>query len=469
MRVTGLGLARLGFSWHFRALLFGAAAATLGTSLGCGHPSAADTSTVPTLAPTRVATVKPKPRSFRCTIEQPGLIQPFEQTPLYAKISGYVQKVNVEIGARVRKGDILAELWVPEMDEELRQKEALIAQARIEVKQAEKALRVTTAGLQTAQSLVTETKASLKGARAECERWNSEYNRFEKLASRDVVDKQSRDEVRNQFKAAEAACELAEAKIRSAEAAWNEVEARRDKGETDLEAARNRQQVAEADYRRMAALLQYAKIRAPFDGVVSQRHVDTGHFLQPANAASGGKAEPLFVVVRMDLVRVFVDVPEADAVLVREGGRARIRIQALNDQEFEGKVAGTSWALDPNQRTLRTEIDFPNPEGKLRPGMYAYASITIQHSNILTLPVAAILTRDGQTFCYCVEQGKAVRTLIRVGAREQSAIEVLKKQQNTGKGYDRPRWVNFTGAEIVIQNNLGQLIDGQAIRVAPRG
>src|SRR5579871_2667485 len=357
MSLARLLSALLGFPWQFRALLCsGTVAGILSASAGCNHASEAAPATAPTSAPPIVATVRPERRSFSRTIEQPGLIEPFEQTPLYAKISGFVQNVNVEIGARVRKGDILAELWVPEMEEELRQKETLVAQARIGIKQAEKAVQVATASLQTAQSLVAETRANLKGARANCERWNSESTRFEKLASREVIDKQSRDEVNHQFKAAEAACELAEAKIRSAEAALSEAEARRDKAEADLEAARNHQLVAEAEQRRMAALLQYAKIRAPFDGVVSQRHVDTGHFLQSSSAGSGGKAEPLFVVVRMDLVRIFVDVPEADAILVRKGAVARVRIQALNDREFEGKVAGTSWALEPGQRTLRTEI-----------------------------------------------------------------------------------------------------------------
>src|SRR5207249_329803 len=118
-------------------------------------------------------------------------------------------------------------------------------------------------------------------------------------------------------------------------------------------------------------------ILAPFDGVVSQRNVHRGHFLQPGTSGSGTRGESLFVVVALEKVRVFLEVPEADAILVSDGMPARIRIPVLNDREFTGTVAGSSWSLEPGQRTLRTEIDFANPGELLRPGMYAHAVIEV--------------------------------------------------------------------------------------------
>jgi RND family efflux transporter MFP subunit len=434
---------------------------------GCNHKSEASAAPTPAAKPT-VTTVHPERRTLRHTIEQPGTVEAFEQAPLYAKISGYVKAVNVNIGARVRKGDVLAELSVPEMEEELKQKEALVAQARIEIKQAEQALRVAAANLETARSLVREALANHKRARAEHERWESEYARVQKLVQKRVIDEQTRDETRNQFKAAEAALDLAEVKILSAEALQSESAARRDKAEADVEAARNRLEVAQAEQRRVAALLEYAQIRAPFDGVVSQRHVDPGHFLQPGSSGNGNKAEPLFVVVRTDQVRIFVEVPESDAVLVCDGSPARIQLQALDDREFEGKVAGCSWALEAGQRTLRAEIDFPNPDGVLRPGMYAYAGITVKRPGVLLVPAAAVLTRDGQNFCYCAENGRAVRTPIKLGARAGAMVEVLRKQTKAAGAGAKARWEKFSGEEAVITSNLNELADGQEITVSEK-
>ena len=173
----------------------------------------------------------------------------------------------------------------------------------------------------------------------------------------------------------------------------------------------------------------------------------------------------MFVVCRMDIVRVFLDVPEADAVSVRDGAEAAVRIQALKEKEFKGKVAGTSWALEAKQRTLRVEIDFPNPTGELRPGMYAYARIRGQDSKVLAIPAAAIESRDGAHFCFLVENGKAVRTPIKIGARQGTlrgsgpkADEIARRAARGGK--------SFTGQEWLPPSYPSQWIDGQAVNAA---
>ena len=181
------------------------------------------------------------------------------------------------------------------------------------------------------------------------------------------------DEAQNQFRSSDAARDEAAAKIESAKAGVRESEAKLAKAKADVNAAVARLQVAKADYQRMQAVLQYAKITAPYDGVVTQRNVHTGHFIPGA-----GSREPLFVVMRTDRVRVFVDVPEKDATSVKNGDRATIRVQALGGQAFDGKVSRSSWALDPRARTLRAEVEVSDPESKLRPGMYANASIIIE-------------------------------------------------------------------------------------------
>lgn len=430
---------------------------------GCGGHSAANEDSPATPPVPRVQVVRPTRVTLSRAIEQPARIEAFEQTPIFAKISGYVRAVNVEIGSHVKKGDVLAELWVPEVEEQLRLKESLVAQARIEIDQAEKTLAVSRATVETARSVLNESTASRKRAMSAVERWKSMSEKMTRLARDKVVDTQSDEETADQYRAATAALEEASAKVASSQSAIREAEARRDKAATDVEAARNRLQVADADRRQMQATLAYSRIPAPFDGVVSQRHVDTGHFLQPGTSGSG-HGEPLFVVVRMDKVRVFLEVPEADAVLVKDGVPGRIRVPVLNDREFAGKVAGSSWSLDPAQRTLRAEIDFDNPGGQLRPGMYAQAVIDVTEPGAMTVPAGAVLTRDGQTFCYRVEGNKAVRTPLRVGARQGAAVEVFKKQERASGAGEKPRWVNLTGAEE-LAGDPSALTDGQEVVV----
>ena len=409
-----------------------------------------------------VKAAHPKRQSLAHVVEQPGRLEAYEQAPLFSKIMGYVEKVNVEIGAKVRKGQVLAVLSMPEMVKEIQQKQAAVTQTRSEIDQAEKAVKTAKAVYETTLSLIEEAKFTMARAQADVDRWQSEHTRMDKLVRSKVIDEQSRDEALLQLRAAEAVLQLDKAKIQSAEASKRESEAKLEKAASDVEAARSKLRFAEADQARMEAWLEYAQIRAPFDGVVSDRHVDPGHFLQPGMSGGANKAEPLFIVVRTDIVRVFVDVPEIDAICVKDGSTAQIRVQALGEAEFEGQVSGSSWALDPGQRTLRTEIDLKNPEGKLRPGMYAYANILVQRPEVWTLPTSAVVARDSQMFCLCVEQGKVVRTHIRIGFREKGVVELLKKQYSLPNG--EKHWQDFTGQETIVQADAANLSDGQPVK-----
>jgi RND family efflux transporter MFP subunit len=431
-------------------------------SVGCGGQAGEAKSEEPPSVPS-VQTVRPARQTLHRLIEQPARVEAFEETPIFAKIPGYVERVHVEIGTRVRKDALLAKLRVPELAEELKEKEGLVDEARIAITQAESGLKVARANQETMKSLVEQAKAGRKRAAAGSLRWRSELKRMEVMTRDGSLDRQNLDETRLQLQAAEAAQEEADAKVRSAGAALDESAARCDKAAADLAAARSRLEVAQSERRRVAALLAYSEIRAPFDGVVADRQVHTGHFLQPSASGPTSKARPLFVVVRTERVRVFLDVPEADAVLVRTGAAARIRVPTLNDREFAGTIAGSSWSLDPAQRTLRTEIDFDNPGELLRPGMYAHAFLPVEQPDALSLPSAAVLVRDGQSFCFCVENGKAVRTPLRIGARHGNEVEVRKKLRRSGKAGERAAWVNLSGREAIIVSNPDQLADGQVV------
>ena len=423
------------------------------------------------LRPTEVAVTAPVQKSLYYTVEQPGRIEPFEQTPIYARISGYVRSVNVDIGERVKRGHVLAELDVPERVQEYRRKEALVAQTRLAILQAEHAEKVAEASLASARAQVTLARAGLGRTVASLERWRSEFQRMEKLVKDKVVDLQSADEMRSQVRSAEAAKAETDARITAAEAALAEAQARRSKAGADLAAARNQLVVAQTEEQEAKVMLDYSRITAPFDGVVADRQVDTGHCLQAATGSTRGK--PLFMVVRMDRVRMFVEVPEADAGRVRAGNEGRITVQALNDREFVGKVAGTSWSLDPSQRTLRTEIDFENIDfetgyGVLRPGMYVNAKIDVKQASAWMIPAGAILVRDGQNLLLRGAGRQDASLAAARGTRSGEEVEVLKFQLPPRNPGEAPRWVNPTGKEAVILTKPGELIDNQPVEVGKR-
>jgi RND family efflux transporter MFP subunit len=200
---------------------------------------------------------------------------------------------------------------------------------------------------------------------------------------------------------------------------------------------------------------------APYDGVVTHRHVNIGDFVR---AATSSKEGPLYVVRRTDLLRVFVQVPESDTDWVRKGASARIRVPKLSGQAFNGTVARTSWAVDPDTRTLRAEIDLPNSDGRLRPGLYVHATLSVNLPDVLTLPRSAVategeVTRGYHSYCYQVEDGTAHRLPLELGPGDKERIEVLRKQIRPGGS-----WEPVTGKEEIVLNGK-DVRDGQRVRV----
>jgi RND family efflux transporter MFP subunit len=410
----------------------------------------------------RVTPIKPVRKTLVRFTEQPGQIEAFEETPLYAKLAGYVEKMHVDIGDPitgphhdesgkvVREGQLLAELSVPELHEELLQKEAAIGEAQAQIVQAAAAVKVAKSTETSARAKVEETEAALGQAQADYEFAESEFARLKKLADRGAVTREVAEEKEKLFRAAESARKQTQAKIASAKAAVAEKRALVEKTDADLEATRKRLVAAEADLARVKALLTYTKIRAPYDGVVTVRNVHTGHLVQPG-VGSGGK--PLLVVVQMKVMRIFVDVPEMDAALVTIGGEATVRFQSASSETRTGTVTRTAWNLDASTRTLRTEIDLSNDDGKLRPGMYANAKLKIaERPDALALPKTAVLVADGKSICLTIDaDGLIVATPVETGIRTDDDIEIVS---------------GLSGDEQVIGVNVAAFRPGQKIEIA---
>src|SRR5262249_7961136 len=204
-------------------------------------------------------------------------------------IAGYVKKWHVDIGDHVTEGKTLAELWIPEMEVELKQKEASVMQAERELKLAQQTVAV---------------------SEAEVRRTKSQHERLAQLVKNKIENEEQVEEAKFAFEASVARRDAAKAEVGVKEALA---------------------EVARRNLEHVKTLLGYTKLKAPFDGVVTRRNINTDDFVQPPTA---GKGEPLYVVERRDMMRVFVPVPEADAPWVTKGVAARVRVQALPDQEF---------------------------------------------------------------------------------------------------------------------------------------
>lgn len=401
----------------------------------------------------RVTVVRPERKTLSRSTVQPAAIEAYEAAPLFAKIPGYVGSVSVDIGDVVKKGQTLVQLDVPELADDVAQKEALVDRAAADVNAAKAMIVSAESAVQAADARVSAAKAGIDRAASDLERWKLETDRIVRLTQAGSVTEKLADETRNQLRSAEAAQQEATAAVTVAQADANQSLAALEQAKADLAVAQAKERVAQADLARAKTLLGYASIRAPFDGVVTNRSIDPGAFVQPP----GAQADPCLTVVRRDRVRIYLDVPELEAPLVdagENGDSATIRIQALGDRTFEGKVARTSWALDQANRTLRVEIEAADESGQFRPGMYAVATILLdERKDVLSLPATAIFYESGSAFCATVESGKIVRKPVTIGLKSGSDAEIAD---------------GLAGSEVVVLKDGGSLPAGQPVEaVAP--
>ncbi|HEX5105391.1 MAG TPA: efflux RND transporter periplasmic adaptor subunit, partial [Pirellulaceae bacterium] len=338
-------------------------------------------------------------------------------------------------------------LSVPEMEVDVAQKQALIDQAAAEVAQAEAAKKAAESAVTTAQSKVTQAEALVARTQADIERWQSEFARYEQLVTGGSVNRQLLDETKQKLRAAEASRTEADAGIAAAKAALAQAESGVVQAESDIVAAKARQRVAEANRTYAQTLLAYAEIKAPFAGIVTQRQVDPGHYVQPA----GPEAAPLLVVARTNVARIFVAVPELEAGYVDLGDEVTVSVQSLRGEQFPGKVTRTSVVLDDSSRSLLTIIDIDNADGRLRPGTFATAKIKLdEHQDVLTLPAAAVVRQDREAFCYRLIDGKAAKTRIQLGLNVGGEWEITS---------------GLSDGDTVILNKANALQDAQPVEV----
>ena len=420
----------------------------------------------------RVKVSAPKRQPLNWAIELPATVEPFEVTAIIAKFPAHVKSVAVDeraprtagkptplidIGSEVEVGQLLATLHIPELDAEAGEKAAAVDRTKAEETQTVKELAVAGEQVAVADAMVKEAAAGSLRADADVNRWKAEFDQVATQIAGGIADTQTRNVVTKNWDSAKAAKLEAEAKVATAKVMVSERKARQSRAEADVAAAGTRVKVAEAEAARVEALRTYLKVTAPFSGIVTARgRVDTQTFV---NATSG----PLFTVARIDVLRVFADVPEVSASKAGPGVTAVVRVPSQAGREYVGKVARTAGVTNPETRTRRVEIDIENTDRTLAPGAYATVRIDATATDATVIPAACILAADETHSIFIVEAGKAVKYRVQIGRSDGPNTQVLGRRKAT---LTTGTWQAFGGTEQVINGNLGALADGTAVTVA---
>lgn len=438
---------------------------TLALAGGCR--SAAPPKKAITVLP-QVSLIQPEKRTIKRAVGQPGYIYAYEQTSLYPKVSGFIQKWYVDIGDRIEAGQDLCDIYVPELHAELRQKIAQLTLQQENVKVAEQMVDVAAHRLAMASAKTKEMRAYVGKYGADVERSESEYKRLASLQGDRVVAPQIIIEAKKQLQADTASREAALSSVQAAEATELAQAADLAKAKIDVKAAQAKVLVQKADKERLEALVSYTHLTAPYDGIVVLRNANKGDYVQPATGdmsatspswdESTNRGAPIYVVASTNMVRIYVDVPEGQAIYVNAKTPATVLIPALSGEEISAPITRTSWSLNVRSRTLRAEVDLPNQDARLLPGMYAYGEVLINRPNVWALPLECVVMLGNQTVCYRDENGKAVLTPLQTGLDDGKWIEVVRIQVGG-------RWQSITGNEPVIKGDLGELSNNRAVEV----
>ena len=338
--------------------------------------------------PVRVEVVKPVKLAGDRALDLPGAVRPLEETRIYPRVSGYVRRWAVDIGDKVTAGQLLAEIDAPEVDAQLAQARAQLAQARAAIGQ----------GL----------------AQRELSKANAE--RIATLSGQQLVSK-------------------AQVEQATAQAATDEA---------NLAAAQSAVAAQEANVRRLGEQAAFARVTAPFAGTVTTRSIDRGSLV------SEGNATPMFTVVAIDPVRVFIDVPQSITPSIKPGIAVTIIVRELGDKQLAGTVARTAGALDPELHTMTTEVRVPNPEGALLPGMYVRAQ--------LKLPVPVPVFEIPATALYSDSQGLRVAV---VGPDSRIQLAPIMIERDTGSTLHVA--TGLTGDERILKLALPWLPAGALV------
>lgn len=334
-----------------------------------------------------VTTVQRAPATLPLTL--PGTTAAWYESVIYARVNGYVSHWNVDIGDPVRKGQVLATIDTPDLD-------AQLAAARAKLRADQALIKVRQAEADFAQSTYARWKDSPKG----------------------VVSEQERE---------------------AKKAAYDSAVAQ-------LSEARAQVGLDHADIDRYLALTAFKQVISPYDGIVTERHIDIGNLVTAGSITN----TPLYRIVQDNPMRVYIDVPQSAAQAIKPQLAAHIRVLSLASGEFQGKIARTANAISGQTRTLRVEVDLPNPAHALVSGMYVNAALDVPTEGLLQIPAAALVLRSSGPQVAVITQGRVDFHAVRIAHDDGNLIAIEPGSVALG--------------EQVVLNVGTQILQGQAVQ-----
>ena len=368
--------------------------------------------TTPMDAPPIVPVVKAARMDLSSDLVLTAEFEPYQQVDVMAKVSGYIRSIPVDIGDRVRAGQLLATLEIPEMEDDLAKAAAVIGQAESEIASA---------------------LDELHRAEAAHDLAHLSYSRIADVLKREpgLVPQQQVDEAHSRDLIAEAQVSAAKSALRT----------------TDQKA-----RVARADEGRVQTIHKYMTISAPFDGVVTKRYANAGSMIQ-AGTASQTQAMPIVQLSQNNLLRLILPVPESAASRIRVGEAVDVSVTSMG-KTFPGRVSRFAGKLQSSTRTMDTEVSVPNPTLALLPGMYAEVNLRIEeHRHALSVPLDAVDRSGTSAHVYTVPQTGAIHIVpVTLGLENDQRVEVLSGLQE---------------GDVVLVGRHAGLKDGQLVQARP--
>ena len=320
--------------------------------------------------------------SAKSTLDLPGDMQALIESPIFPRVDGYMSKRNVDIGDVVKSGQIMAEIETPELDQQLQQARATLSNSQSALKEL--------------QANITLAQANLRLAETTFQRWKT-------LQAKGAIARQDFDEKDADFQVKRATAEAAEARLVSAR---------------DMVAAN------EANVRRLEQTKSFAHVTAPFDGIVTARLMDVGTLV---NAGNGGANHEIFRVADLNIMRIFVNVPQTWVSAIHDGQKAELRVQELPGKVFQAVVAHTTHEVDTTSRSMLAVLRTTNPGHVLLPGMYAQVRFaTSRPVSTLMIPGDALVNgTQGTRVATTGPDGKVHFKSVRVGNDFGNEVEIL--------------------------------------------
>lgn len=435
----------------FRGLVLGISLLMAVAGCGVGQPVAKKPEGVRAIPVKTIAVAK---TDIQPATLQPATIHAFYRAEIRAQASGFVKELKADIGDTVQAGAELAVIDVPEMLKQRQTIEARIRRLKAKENQSQAGVQLAAAKVRSSQARLAEAKAQMDRAHASVAAAEAEFNRTQDLVQRQSLQDRMLDEVRMKRDSQLADREAMASSIDLAEAEVAVAQAHEVAAHADLEAARAETDIARSELEEIDVLIGYASIRAPFSGVITERHVEPGDLVREQSEV--GEVKPLFVVSQVDRVRVRIPVPEADAPLVNPGDEVTLTFPSFaSEAALVGNVTRRSGSLDPSTRTMLVEAEMPNPEGKLLPGMFGQASIQVAKEIAAnTLPSQAIrFEESGKAYVYLVDRNDTVSVVpITTGIDDGNLIEILS---------------GIEAGQRVVGPHLKRFTDGQKVTVLP--